>query len=427
MEDLPREVQLMLLLELAHPKDLHSLIAASPWFLQIFLSHKRCILASVVRTCIGKEIMPHALRAVHAPYRKRCLNPPGSQSLCTSIQLCRLIHTTEPFVADYFQWASQNMRETARERGFIEHDFGHAKKQSLSYTEYKRIQCAFFNVEEYRRLFGLYIPPFKAINNLPRKAAHILHSDEEASENPSRLLTPETWKTTRTYWEFLNLKSIETYLFSLTYDNFDELDHTMGRAISAAAIKDGTEFLPEELRSVDFGRIGLRHFQAVGCGRSSSVAHMIRLGLRFMAKFRGMKKREQLIVINSPDLIDAKFQQSIHSLQPHLDKDDEIDLCSYKDSLDGPNYGVLWNRTHPPKPFNLNSGFTIWDKRRLIELGFLSLLKYGPEVYIYPPGGCMDYSLEESLEKVRLKEETLETFRVKPRVLSKKWLASMDY
>ncbi|KAL9084832.1 MAG: hypothetical protein Q9165_007900 [Trypethelium subeluteriae] len=427
MEDLPREVQLMLLVELAHPRDLHSLIAASPWFLHVFLSHKRYVLASVVRTCIGEELMSHALRAVHAPYLQRALDTAGlSNSLSTSIQLCRLIPTTEPFVTDYFLRAFKETREVSREFNFPEHGFGRAERKSLSYTEYKRIQCAFFNFEEYRRLFGPRRPPLEAANHLPRKVTDVVDTGGEDMENSSKSLTPETWINTLTSWELLNLKSIEDYLLSLMGDIFDELEHAMDLAIRTAAAKDSTEFPPEELRSIDFGRVGLRQFQKDGSDYSSTKALMIHLGLPFVAKFRGWSEREQLSTINSPDLIDAEYQNYISRLQPNINTDDEIDPCSYKDSLDGPSYGVLWNRLHPRLPFGLNCGLTVWDKHRLTELDFLNLSQHGSD-QIFPNGGCLVYSLKDTLERVKMREESLEMFRVAPRIISRGWLASIDY
>ncbi|KAM0514454.1 hypothetical protein ACHAPE_006747 [Trichoderma viride] len=158
LEDLMPELLARILQVLDHPRDLLSLIRASPHCFRVYAETPAIILSPIIKNAILPDALHHALACVHLPstssqtvpdaflrdyFQYEPLAFPTDKTTLTA--LCGLCLRTSHFVDDYSTRAMRALN--------LKPDAGQATASALSPTERARFQRAFFRYELYCRVF----------------------------------------------------------------------------------------------------------------------------------------------------------------------------------------------------------------------------------------------------------------------------------
>ncbi|KAM0452610.1 hypothetical protein ACHAPV_009371 [Trichoderma viride] len=158
LEDLVPELLARILQALDHPRDLLSLIRASPHCFRVYAESPAIILSPILKNAILPDALHHALACVHLPptasqtvpeaflrdyFQSEPLPFPTDKTTLTA--LCGLCLRTSHFVDGYSTRAMRALN--------LKPDAGQATASALSSTERARFQRAFFRYELYCRVF----------------------------------------------------------------------------------------------------------------------------------------------------------------------------------------------------------------------------------------------------------------------------------
>ncbi|RSM05027.1 hypothetical protein CEP52_006526 [Fusarium oligoseptatum] len=121
LDDLAPELLLLILCQIDTPKDLHSLISASPHCYRLFASSQEHVISCVLRNAFRIENIHHAVGALSLPAAHERIRPNNAEitsaldryfdgdtldlpeDKASLVALCRLYHRVNQYTSDYFQ------------------------------------------------------------------------------------------------------------------------------------------------------------------------------------------------------------------------------------------------------------------------------------------------------------------------------------
>ena len=402
IEDFSADVNLLILLQLSSPKDLHSIIKASPWHNEIFRKNEERILVAVVKQAIHPEVLPLARRVCKAANilgvsaytkdgelgetendennladfkRNRVrlflefgdgqANETSLRDPSVSIPLSRLWNVVDYFITEYSlqtlsKWQHFVDGQKLKKPVGNERISGHG--QNLSKTEYGRLQRAFCYFELYRRLFG-------GENYLLWRSGDWGGVHEQQRSFVSRL----------TRSEICELQSVYEYLVARLEDTFDNMEDFMISRFEDAAKQDDESlgsYIP--VNSMDLYGLNLFHSMHKS-DQKAVIAFMVELGLPFLRQFlqRSIEKQTAIAVEYTVKQHDESLGVVLEEAGRFSRGLDEKQSANY-DSLMSASVGYL-RRGKLPKRLLVGTsdeeeiedyglrqaGYFFWDKARL--------------------------------------------------------------
>lgn len=386
LEKLSPELAAMILQLLYTPKDLHSTICASPFYLAVFRNNKPRILAAVIQRAFSSATHDALLALCASPASTTTAKRPKTplarlnhlkeEELGTvlldptvSIPLCRLWHVVNCFVDGYCQASLAKLHECAQH--WNEEPQG-ASLYAVSDNERYRLQRAFVRFETYRRCFG---GPDRRLW-IFRDPGWVTDADYVTQDHRmfvGRFLA----------WELEELHSVYDYLVSIVGDTVDDLENFLFAQLQAPSKEDG-EDLGDILEELHFDLIGLSMFQQGAMGardsRPHQIAHMVELGLPFLQRIGKMSMDDRMATI-TPFTWKAR-KPSLDYVLEHVTcstRDNDQEAAASKDPISRANAGWLWRHSagrdcDVSQNHGLRSlGYVFWDEERLVEAGLLDL------------------------------------------------------
>ncbi|PNP40703.1 hypothetical protein TGAMA5MH_07410 [Trichoderma gamsii] len=260
LEDLVPELLARILQVLDHPRDLLSLIRASPHCFRVYAESPAIILSPILKNAILPDALHHALACVHLPsissqtvpvaflrdyFQYEPLAFPTDKTALTA--LCGLCLRTSHFVDDY---SSRAMRALN-----LKSDAGQATASALSSTERARFQRAFFRYELYCRIFP--------VDHYARSRS-LVPADEQFTEFIARMAP----------WEVEEVSCVHHYFTVLIGRFLDDLEDQFVEAVrTAPGFRHPilTDFLTDSLTPEPAKRRKIRRTTASGLKHDSFI------------------------------------------------------------------------------------------------------------------------------------------------------------
>ncbi|KAM0462232.1 hypothetical protein ACHAO4_001433 [Trichoderma viride] len=220
LEDLVPELLARILQVLDHPRDLLSLIRASPHCFRVYAESPAIILSPILKNAILPDALHHALACVHLPstasqtvpeaflrdyFQSEPLAFPTDKTTLTA--LCGLCLRTSHFVDDYSTRAMRALN--------LKPDAGQATASALSSTERARFQRAFFRYELYCRVFPV---------DHNAQSRSLVPADEQFTEFIARMAP----------WEAEEMTGVHHYFTVLIGGFIDDLEDQLVEAFLTA-------------------------------------------------------------------------------------------------------------------------------------------------------------------------------------------------
>jgi hypothetical protein len=220
LEDLVPELLARILQVLDHPRDLLSLVRASPQCFRVYAQSPALILSPVLKNAILPDALHHALACEHVPstpsqtvreaflkdyFQYKPFTFPTDKTTITA--LCGLCLRTSYFVDDYSARAMRALN--------VKPDAEQAPASALSSTERTRFQRAFFRHELYCRVFPVdHHAPGRSVVPAPEQFAEFLEG-----------MAP---------WEAEEMTCVHHYFTVLMGDFIDDLEDQLVETVLTA-------------------------------------------------------------------------------------------------------------------------------------------------------------------------------------------------
>jgi len=237
-EILPVEMLTKILQSLSTPRDLASLIRASPGCFRTYIARPVPVISAILKTAIHPRVLHHALAVFYAPERD-LLTPQlrsayldryfltegaGAESFAlprdkaTLQTLWKLHSRTTYFLDDYTSKAADLLND----KPFRAHLRPGTFAKPLSDKEHKRLQRAFYRHELYCRIF-----PVKCRCFFPNTGSYVSAADQSA-----------LFLTKLEPWEIEEMSCVHYYFTTVTQDMVDDLqDQLVGAALAAPGVQ----------------------------------------------------------------------------------------------------------------------------------------------------------------------------------------------
>ena len=401
LELLAPELQLRVLLNADTPKDLHSLIHASPRLFRVFLLNKDTVLSEVTRRQFHPAVYSDALFCAKISQLEQPLSRDMVLELCQtypsklhertvilapmSVALCKLAKNLRFFIEDYTRNTLPLMKELGSSLDLDVMTEYYPEDpvpiSQLSNSEIGRLQRAFCRFEIYRYLFARCSSDF---DHSTRSCPHMSSLDAEEQACLFLENLPD--------FQVTEIFCIRDYLYRRLRGIFNEIEEEIFNTSTPQTFDFGTE---GDVESTEWDS-GVWLFCERGKAyQNEHLEHLLSLGLPYIRSiFQSMREERQALFIRHMDNAVTNHVENdfitraidFLSLNP---AGENVELLAETDppfeykvdadaELDIPD---AWQWAHPRAPPALlvdfgdkglrDWGFVFWDHSRLRESGIL--------------------------------------------------------